>query len=79
MEERRVDSDAHVEIVGIVGEPVWWVWRGGLRVEKSLEEVSVQEIKSFLALAQNDDGTVVNAALEYVRVLAGNSGGGGHG
>ena len=55
------------------------VGRGGLRVEKSLEGVSVQEIKSFLALAQNDDGTVVNAALEYVRVLAGNSGGGGHG
>ena len=47
-----------------------------MRVEKSLEGVSVQEIKSFLALAQNDDVTVVNAALEYVRVLAGNSGGG---
>lgn len=45
-----------------------------LSVEKSLEGVSVEEIQSFLALAQNDDKTVMNAAFEYVKVLAGNSG-----
>ena len=45
-----------------------------LRVEKSLEGVSEQEMRTFLSLAQNNDQAVVDAAFEYVKVLAGNSG-----